>query len=68
NMSLDNNVNFEEIARSTENFNGAQCKAVCIEAGMIALRNGQSKITHADYVDAISEVMAKKRSDFDYYT
>ncbi len=25
-------VNFEELARSTDDFNGAQCKAVCVEA------------------------------------
>ena len=25
-------VNFEELARCTEDFNGAQCKAVCVEA------------------------------------
>ena len=31
-------VNFEESARSSDDFNGAQGKAVCLEAGMIALR------------------------------
>lgn len=31
-------VNFEELARSTPEFNGAQLKAVCVEAGMVALR------------------------------
>jgi 26S proteasome regulatory subunit T5 len=31
-------VNFGELARSTEDFNGAQLKAVCVEAGMVALR------------------------------
>jgi len=25
-------VNFEELSRSTDDFNGAQCKAVCVEA------------------------------------
>ena len=33
-------VNFEEIARSSPDFNGAQVKAICIEAGMCALRRG----------------------------
>ena len=33
-------VNFEELARSTPDFNGAQLKAVCVEAGMVALRRG----------------------------
>lgn len=31
-------VNYEELARSTEDFNGAMLKAVCVEAGMVALR------------------------------
>jgi len=26
---------FEELARSTEEMNGAQLKAVCVEAGMV---------------------------------
>ncbi len=33
-------VNFEELARSTQEFNGAQLKAVCVEAGMVGLRRG----------------------------
>jgi 26S proteasome regulatory subunit T5 len=33
-MKVDfNDVNFEELARCTEDFNGAQLKAVCVEAG-----------------------------------
>jgi len=68
NMNLDKDINFDEIARSTDNFNGAQCKAVCTEAGMIALRNGQMSISHADFIDAIQEVKARKKSEFDYYT
>jgi 26S proteasome regulatory subunit T5 len=60
-------VNFEEIARSTEDFNGAQLKAVAVEAGMIALRKEQDYITHEDYVDAISAVQAKKKATLNYY-
>jgi len=34
-MKVDfNNVNFEELARCTEDFNGAQMKAVAVESGM----------------------------------
>eukprot|EP00382_Lankesteria_abbotti_P002990 CAMPEP_0113849714 /NCGR_PEP_ID=MMETSP0372-20130328/3334_1 /TAXON_ID=340204 /ORGANISM="Lankesteria abbotti" /LENGTH=336 /DNA_ID=CAMNT_0000819635 /DNA_START=36 /DNA_END=1042 /DNA_ORIENTATION=+ /assembly_acc=CAM_ASM_000359 len=33
-------VNFQELSRSTDDFNGAQLKAVCVEAGMVALRRG----------------------------
>merc|ERR1712154_650828 len=32
--------------------NGAQCKAVCVEAGMIALRREAEIVTHEDFMDA----------------
>lgn len=31
-MNVSKEVNFEELSRCTDDFNGAQCKAVCIEA------------------------------------
>lgn len=31
-MNVRKDVNFEELSRCTDDFNGAQCKAVCIEA------------------------------------
>ena len=61
-MTIDEAVNWAELARSTDEFGGAQLKAVCVEAGMIALRKGQVKIGHEHYVDAIAEVQAKKVS------
>ncbi len=35
-MNVSPDVNFEELSRSTEDFNGAQCKAVCVEAVSIS--------------------------------
>lgn len=43
---LDDDVNVNELAKSTDEFNGAQLKAVCVEAGMIALRKGYTVIKH----------------------
>ena len=60
-MTVDEAVNWPELARSTDEFGGAQLKAVCVEAGMIALRKGQARIGHEHYVDAIAEVQAKKK-------
>lgn len=65
-MTVDDAVNWPELARSTDEFGGAQLKAVCVEAGMIALRKGQNKIGHEHYVDAISEVQAKKKVSYLY--
>ena len=53
--------------RSTDDFNGAQCKAVCVEAGMIALRRESSLVTHEDFLDAVIEVQAKKKANLNYY-
>ncbi|KAA8909312.1 P-loop containing nucleoside triphosphate hydrolase protein [Sphaerosporella brunnea] len=60
-MTVEEDVNWMELARSTDEFGGAQLKAVCVEAGMIALRSGKTKVGHEHYVDAISEVQAKKK-------
>jgi hypothetical protein len=60
-MKVDPAVNWSELARSTDEFGGAMLKAVCVEAGMIALRMGKNKIGHEHYVDAIAEVQAKKK-------
>jgi len=60
-------VNFREIARSTEEFNGAMVKAVCVEAGMIALRRAADVIVHEDFVEGIAVVQAKKKSKLHYY-
>ncbi|KAK9239193.1 P-loop containing nucleoside triphosphate hydrolase protein [Lipomyces kononenkoae] len=66
-MTVDDSINWQELARSTDEFNGAQLKAVAVEAGMIALRNGQSKIRHEDFVEAITEVQARKSKTVSFY-
>jgi 26S proteasome regulatory subunit T5 len=60
-------VNFEELARSTQEFNGAQLKAVCVEAGMVALRRGGTQLRHEDFVEGISQVQSKKKASLNYY-
>ena len=60
-------VNFDEIARSTEDFNGAMLKAVCVEAGMLALRNERTSLTHEDYNEGVSVVQSKKKVALQYY-
>lgn len=43
--------------------NSAQLKAVCVEAGMIALREGAKELNHEHFHGGIMEVAAKKKSD-----
>jgi len=66
-MNVSSEVNYEELARCTDDFNGAMLKAVCVEAGMIALRREATELIHEDYMDGILEVQAKKKSNLVYY-
>lgn len=67
-MAVASAVNFDELARSTEGFNGAQCKAVCVEAGMVAARKCKAEIGQAEFIEGISEVIARKKSNISYFT
>jgi len=66
-MKVSPDVNFEELARSTPDFNGAMLKAVCVEAGMIALRREATELNHEDFVEGIAQVQAKKKTSLQYY-
>ncbi|KAE8801827.1 26S protease regulatory subunit 6A [Hordeum vulgare] len=66
-MNVHPDVNFEELARSTDDFNGAQLKAVCVEAGMLALRRDATEMIHEDFNEGIIQVQAKKKSSLNYY-
>jgi len=61
-------VNFTELARCTDDFNGAQLKAVCVEAGMEALRRKATVLCHEDYMAGIAEVQKKKKDVHKYFS
>ena len=67
-MNCSPDVNYEELGRCCDDFNGAQLKAVCVEAGMIALRRDAEIIEHEDFMEGISVVQSKKKSDLNYYS
>jgi ATP-dependent 26S proteasome regulatory subunit len=48
------------VCAGTEDFNGAQLKAVAVEAGMLALRNENTEIQHEDFMEAVNVVKQKK--------
>jgi len=66
-MNVNDQVNFEELGRCTDDFNGAQLKAVCVEAGMLALRRDATEIHHEDFVEGITAVQTKKKASLAYY-
>lgn len=66
-MTLHKDVNFEEVARCTDDMNGAQLKAVCVEAGMLALRHDRLYVAHEDFIEGVAAVQAKKKASLNYY-
>ena len=68
-MNCASDVKFDELGNDidTENFNGAQCKAICVEAGMIALSRNSNVATHENFVEAIQEVKTKKKIFQSFY-
>jgi 26S proteasome regulatory subunit T6 len=61
-MNLLRNLDLHSIAEKLTNASGAECKAVCTEAGMFALRERRVHVTQEDFEMAVAKVM-KKDSD-----
>jgi len=55
-LTVDDSVNLAEIASLTEGRNGADLRAICMEAGMFAIRNEREAITRSDFLSAIEKV------------
>jgi len=57
-LTMDSGVDLNEIAALTDGRNGADLKAICMEAGMFAIRKDHPCITQQDFVAAIGKVMS----------
>ena len=51
-MNLDDDVDFERLARDTPDASGADIKAMCTEAGMFAIRDERTTVEMDDFLDA----------------
>eukprot|EP00959_Pyramimonas_sp_CCMP1952_P459833 9478866-Pyramimonas_sp.AAC.2 len=60
-MTLSEDVNLEEFVMSKDELSGADIKAVCTEAGLLALRERRMKVTHIDFKKAKEKVLYKKK-------
>ncbi|RHY27513.1 hypothetical protein DYB32_006729 [Aphanomyces invadans] len=58
-MNLLRGINLKVIAEKMPTASGAECKAVCTEAGMFALRERRVHVTQEDFEMAVSKVMKK---------
>jgi proteasome regulatory subunit len=55
-LTIDDKVDLAAIARMTEGKNGADLKAICMEAGMFAIRKERPAITQENFIAAIAKV------------
>ena len=53
-------VRLKAVARATTGFSGAELKATCVEAGMIAIRSDRDTVLHSDVMLAIDRLNKKK--------
>jgi len=60
-MTIGDDVNLEEFVLSKDDLSGADIKAVCTEAGLLALRERRMKVVHKDFKLAKEKVLYKKK-------
>lgn len=53
-------LQMKTLVEKTEGFSGAEIKATCVEAGMIAIRDKRNKISQSDMMSAVERIMVKK--------
>ena len=60
-MNLSADVDLEEFIMSKEELSGADIKAMCTEAGLLALRERRMRVSQAEFKKAKEYVMYKKK-------
>ncbi|TXT04909.1 hypothetical protein VHUM_03992 [Vanrija humicola] len=59
-MSLADDVDLEELVMTKDDLSGADIKAVCTEAGLLALRERRMRVTKEDFTTAREKVLYRK--------
>ncbi|OYT45301.1 proteasome-activating nucleotidase [Thermoplasmatales archaeon ex4484_6] len=62
-MNLDRSVSLDELASLSDGFSGAQIKAACTEAGMLAIREERKRVTLDDMKAAIKKIRETRSED-----
>lgn len=62
-MKKSDDVNLEEFVLSKDDLSGADIKAICTEAGLMALRERRMMVTQADFRKAKENVLYKKKEN-----
>lgn len=59
-MTLGEDVNLEELIMSKDDLSGADVKAICTEAGLMALRERRMRVTNEDFKKSKENVLYRK--------
>ncbi|KAJ3287549.1 ATPase of 26S proteasome regulatory subunit 4 [Rhizoclosmatium sp. JEL0117] len=59
-MTLGDDVNFEDFIMAKDDLSGADVKAICTEAGLLALRERRMKVVGEDFKKAKEKVLYRK--------
>merc|ERR1719492_434067 len=60
-MTLSDDVDLEDYIMSKDDLSGADIKAICTEAGLLALRERKMKVTQEDFKEAKENVLYRKQ-------
>jgi 26S proteasome regulatory subunit T2 len=62
-MSLAPDVDLESFIMSKDDMSGADIKAMCSEAGLLALRERRMQVTQEDFVQAKEKTLMSKKGN-----
>jgi len=62
-MSLAEDVDIDGFVHSKDELSGADVKAMCTEAGLLALRDRRMKVTQEDFLKAKEKVLHLKKGN-----
>ena len=55
-MSVAKGINFKDLISETEGLSGADLRALCVEAGMNAIKSRRNQITNKNFTDALEKI------------
>jgi len=62
-MSLADDVDLETFVMAKDELSGADIKAICTEAGLLALRERRMRVTMDDFVKAKEKALYRKKGN-----
>ncbi len=63
-MNVKGEIDYDKLSKLSEGASGADIKAICTEAGYIAIRNGRDYVVMNDFILAIGKVLNKIKPDY----